>query len=138
MKYLVEYEYSTALIDSYKKASITIDAPSDIGAKSRAEKELKAKYKYVRVISATLVNGNNNDLKEAIYAADAYLTRHYRPGYVILTVALFTIALMSLIGGLLWIKEQLFVLVIISFVSAVIFTGLGLLVLFTKAKIKNK
>ena len=62
-KYIIEFEFSKSFLGSYKKATMVIEATSEISAMSRAKSVLKANYPYVHVLSAHKSSGKAEERK---------------------------------------------------------------------------
>ena len=60
-KWIVEFEYSNGVFSSNKKATMVVDASSEFSAKDRAKAVLKNSYKYVKVLSAHVSSGRDEE-----------------------------------------------------------------------------
>ena len=60
-KYIVEFEYATSFISSYKKATMVVEATSEYSAKDNAKAVLNAQYKFVKILSARKSTGRNDE-----------------------------------------------------------------------------
>lgn len=78
-KWIVEFEYSTGFISSYKKGTMVVEASSEYSAKDKAKAVLKANFKFVKVLSARKSEGRNDERNVSFVPPVTTTTSTYTP-----------------------------------------------------------